>query len=465
MNFRAWTASVVGLFAAMPTAAQDVALLRQKLRTIERLAVSPKPSENLERDLAKNVAELIKARPEEPAAMFWLGDVLERQGKRDDALNVWRRSLAMKSLLPDIEINPIRAKAAARVSQSLLGQNDGAGAETSALQSMELDPSSAAGPMALLESSLRTGKIAAAVATIHDAAERQGAKAPAVCVIDHDALSRVGEWAKLATELERLSPEERRPEDYHHFKGRLAEIAGRAEEAFLWHYLASVGGAESLPTTLRSRDFIDKARFKEESAIPPGLLPYVRALSALDRGDVNPDRRTAGLKLPLSDAEPGRLAGRYLQVRCAAAASEENVEAAWRALLKDYPYFPPIYCGLAEAIETTRPESEEIGQLVAKAESMSPTNGKVREHSRMGARFRPTKEGSVALSVEPDTAWGRYPLHAGDEILELDDKKLADLPAHHRMAYVRLFVGGRVVYRPKNFSNTVERDLELMLFD
>jgi hypothetical protein len=83
----------------------------------------------------------------------------------------------------------------------------------------------------------------------------------------------------------------------------------------------------------------------------------------------------------------------------------------------------------------------------------------------MGARWRPANEGAVATAVEPDTAWGRFPLHSGDEVLELDDKKLADLPVHQRMAYVRLFVGGRVVYRPKNFSNTVERDLELMLFD
>jgi hypothetical protein len=238
MNFRAWTASVVGLFAAVPTAAQDVALLRQKLKTIERLAVTPKPSESVERDMAKTVAEIIKARPDEPAAMFWLGDVLERQGKSNDAVLVWKRSIPLASMLPDIEINPIKAKACARVSQSLLSRNDGAGAEAFALQSMEFDPRSAAGPSALLESSLRTGKLSAAVSTLQHAADQQGAKAPAVRVVYHDALSKIGEWDRLKAELERLTGDERRPEDYHHFKARIAEVEDRPLEAFLYHYLA-----------------------------------------------------------------------------------------------------------------------------------------------------------------------------------------------------------------------------------
>jgi hypothetical protein len=194
-------------------------------------------------------------------------------------------------------------------------------------------------------------------------------------------------------------------------------------------------------------------------------MPYVKALSALDRGDTIPDHRTAGVQLPVSGEEPVRQIGRYLTARCAAAAGEPEVENKWRELLKDYPHFAPVYCGLAEAIEVLRPESEEITSLLAKAEALSPTNGKVREHFRMGARWRPGKEGAVAISVEPDTAWGRFPLHAGDEVVALDDKALAELPTHHRMAYVRLFVGGRVVYKPKNFTNTVERDLELTLFD
>src|SRR5262245_28555175 len=166
MNLRAWTASILGIFAAVPSAAQDVALLRQKLKTIERLAVSPKPSESVERDLAKTVAELIKAKPDEPAVMFWLGDVLERQGKSDDAVVVWKRSIGLMSMLPDAEISPIKAKACARISQSLLARNDGAGAEAFALQSMAQDPQSGAGPAALLESSLRTGKLSAALETL-----------------------------------------------------------------------------------------------------------------------------------------------------------------------------------------------------------------------------------------------------------------------------------------------------------
>ena len=465
MSFRAWTASVLGLFAAVPTAAQDVALLRQKLRTIERLAVSPKPSESVERDLAKTVAEIIKARPDEPAAMFWLGDVLERQGKSDDAVVVWRRSIALMSMLPDAESNLIKAKACARISQSLLARNDGAGAEAFALQSMVFDPQSGAGPAALLESSLRTGKLLAAVETLQHATEHLGSKAPAVRVVYHDALSKVGEWNRLKAEFEKLSAEERRPEDYHHFKARIAEVEDRPLEAFLYHYLASVGGDENVETTLRSRDLVDKTRFREESAIPSSFMPYVKALNALDRGDTTPDRRTAGMELPASDVEPARQVGRYLSARCAAAAGEPGVDTKWRELVKDYPHFTPIYCGLAEAIETEKPDSDEIASLIAKAESLSPSNGKVREHFRMGARWRPAKEGAVAISVEPDTAWGRYPLHAGDEVVALDDKNLADLPVHHRMAYVRLFVGGRVVYKPKNFTNTVERDMELTLFD
>lgn len=465
MNFRAWTASVVGLFAAVPSAAQEVDLLRQKLKTIERLAVSPKPSESVERDLAKTVAEIIKARPDEPAAMFWLGDVLERQGKSADAVVVWKKSISLASMLPDAEINLIKAKACARISQCLLAKNDGAGAETFALQSMALDPLSAAGPSALLESSLRTGKLSAAVQTLQEASQEQGSKAPAVRVVYHDALTKVGEWNRLKAELDKLPGEDRRPEDDHHFKARIAEIENRPLEAFLFHYLASVGGAESADTTLRSRDVVDKTRFREETAIPASFMPYVKALNALDRADTTPDKRTAGIRLPVSEEEPARQVGRYLTARCAAAALEPGVETMWRELLKDYPHFAPIYCGLAEAIETEKPQSEEIASLLGKAESMSPTNGKVREHFRMGARWRPTKEGAVAISVEPDTAWGRFPIHAGDEVVALDDKKLSELPVHHRMASVRLFVGGRVVYKPMNFTNTVERDLELTLFD
>ena len=78
-------------------------------------------------DLAKAVAEIIKARPDEPAAMFWLGDVLERQGKSADAVVVWKKSIALASMLPDAEINLIKAKACARISQCLLARNDGAG--------------------------------------------------------------------------------------------------------------------------------------------------------------------------------------------------------------------------------------------------------------------------------------------------------------------------------------------------
>jgi len=144
---------------------------------------------------------------------------------------------------------------------------------------------------------------------------------------------------------------------------------------------------------------------------------------------------------------------------------EAGVVEKWRELVKDYHHFAPVYCGLAEALEVEKTDSEEIATLIAKAEALSPTCGKVREHFRMGARWKPGKDGAVAFSVEPDTAWGRYPLHAGDEVVELDDKKLGEMPIHHRMAFVRLFVGGRVVYRPKNFTNTVERDLELTLFD
>jgi tetratricopeptide (TPR) repeat protein len=464
MNLRAWATSVVGLFAAVPTAAQDVELLRQKLRTIERLAVSPKPSEAVERDLATAVAEIVKARLNEPASMFWLGDILDRQGKFDDAMNVWKRSLPLPSLLPDVEINPIKAKAAARVSQGLLAGNDGEGAEAFALQSMDLDPRSGAGPAALLESSLRTGKLTAVVETLRQAADRQDA-APAVRVVYHDALAKIGEWDLLNTELERLGAEDRRPEDYHHFKARIAEIERRPLDAFLYHCLASVGGAESASTTLRSRDFVDKMRFQEEAGIPKTLRPYVLALNALDRADTRPDGRTAGIQLLTANGEPQRLAGRYLQARCDAAAGNSSVEEKWRELISDYPYFAPAYCGLAEAIETRQPDSKETATLLVKAEELSPSNGKVREHFRMGARWRPTTAGAVAVSVEPDTAWARYPLHPGDEVVELDDKKLSELPVHHRMAYVRLFVGGRVVYKPKGFSNTVERDLELTLFD
>jgi hypothetical protein len=464
MKFASSSAAFLWLFFVASVAADDVVDLRKRLRQIERLASNPKPSESVELDLAKAIAALVKSHPDEPAVMFWLGDHQERQGKFADAQTIWKRSLSLASVLPPAEADAVKAKACARVSQGLLGGLDGAGAEQFAKRSMELDPLNPSGAVCLLESAFRTGKIAEAVAALEQASEKHGAKSPGVRVVYHEALARIGEWVRLRAEVNRLTGDERRPEDFHHFQARLAEIDGRPLDSFLYHYLASVGGAERASTTLRSRDVVDKIRYREEAEIPQEILPYAKALNLLDRADSNPDKRTAGVKLPVAGAEPARLVGRYIQLRCSAAANEETV-AGWRELLKDYPAFPPIYCGLAEALEVESAPSEEIAALIVKAESLSPTNEEVREHFRMGARWKPSKDGAVATAVEPDTAWGRYRIGVGDELVELDDKKLAEMPIHHRMAYVRRFVGGRVVYKPKGFTNTVERDLELTFFD
>jgi len=464
MKFASLSVAALCMFFVAPVDADDVAELRNRLRTIERLASTPKPSESVELDLAKAIAALVKTHPDEPAVMFWLGDHQERQGKFADAQIIWKRSLALASVLPPAEADSIKSKACARVSQGLLGGLDGAGAEQFAKRSMELDPLNPSGAVCLLESAFRTGKFVEAVSALEQASGKHGANSPGVRVVYHEALARVGEWDRLRAELNRLTGDERRPEDYHHFQARLAEIDGRPLDAFLYHYLASVGGAETASTTLRSRDVADKTRYREEAEIPKEILPYAKAINLLDRADSNPDKRTAGVKLPVSDSEPARQAGRYIQLRCTAAANEPTV-AGWRELLKDYPAFAPIYCGLAEALETENPKNVEVAGLLSKAEALSPTNEKVRGHFRMGARWKPTKDGAIATAVEPDTAWGRYRIGVGDELLELDDKKLSEMPVHQRMAYVRLFVGGRVVYKPMGFTNTVERDLELTFFD
>jgi tetratricopeptide (TPR) repeat protein len=456
--------SLVVIALGLSFSFQDVSDLQKQLRSIERLAGNPKPSEKVENDLAKKLAALVKTHPEEPAVMFWLGDVQERQLKYDDALAVWQRAATLPSVLPKSEADRIKARICIRISQGLLGKLDGEGAEKASLQAMSLDPLNAAGSNSLLESAFRTGRLSEAVAALKNAASKHGAESPNLVVVYHDALARIGEWDAIKADLAAQPADRRRPEDYHHFQARIAEIDGRKLDAFLYHYLASVGGADVAATTIRSRDAIEKIRFKDETEMPNEIVPYAKALYQLDRADVNPDKRTAGIVLPSEDAEPARLASRYIQVRCDAAAGKPTIDA-WRSLLKDYPSFAPIYVGLAEAIEAETPDSDEIQSLLAKAESLSPTNGIVREHFRMGAGWKPTKDGVAVISVEPDTAWGRYGIGPGDELLELDDVKLSSFPIHHRMSYVRGFLGGRVVYKPMGFSNTVERDLELTFFD
>jgi hypothetical protein len=121
--------------------------------------------------------------------------------------------------------------------------------------------------------------------------------------------------------------------------------------------------------------------------------------------------------------------------------------------------------GLAEALEAAPNGVAEAAEWMDRARKLQPSNWKVRELDRMGASWRPTADGATAVAVDSDLAWGLFGLEAGDELVELDGEKLANQPIERRMSNIRLFQGGRVMYRPKGLANTVTRDLDLVFFE
>ncbi|HVJ81229.1 MAG TPA: hypothetical protein VNC50_09190 [Planctomycetia bacterium] len=464
MSLLALAALLAGVAADdPPLTSLPSTVLADALEPVERLAAIASPSERDRAEFAAAVERLAKQFPRAAASVFWRAELADRERKKSQAIALWTEVLESGPPPTDDAGKSLRARAARRLAYVKLESFETALAEKLARQAIELAPTDPQGYYCLHDVSLRTGKLDAALAAAKSAAESSGDKAPDLRTAYHDLLAKIGDWATLRADLARRPEPSRRPEDDLHFAARLAEVDGDPVGAYFLHFLAYYNGPADRQTVQRSREFVQKFRNADPAGLPPALR-YVAPLEGLiDYPSGYAEAAELARKMPEGTSDPGRFIGEYLRARALANQRDPETLARFRKLAIARPDFVPALVGLAEAIEAAEPKSAEPAEWFAKARSLRPTNWKVRELFRMGASFQPTARGAKCTAVEPGSAWARFGLKPGDEILKLDEKEIGEMGIAERMLFVRLYQGGPVSLRD-GAGNVVARELELMLF-
>lgn len=438
-------------------------ILASVLGEIQRLADLPFPSPKEREDHERMVVETHKVFDDEPATFLWLGDLFERKGEFAKANQAWQDGLTKKSTLLPGEEKAARAELFLRLAYLDLARNEIASAVALAEKSIAQVDTDVRPYQLLFDVSLRTGKVVEAVAATKRAHERfQGAPAGRPFVrLYFEALTRIGDWEQLASELLQMSKERELDADVLYFQAMLANQQGNLALAFSRCLLAgSIGGGNN-PSTQKAKEFVDKLSVRSELDLEEPLRWLVSAYTKHDRPEFAEAAPALLDKVPTKEPHIAWAVERMRTICLATRGQIEPAIAQWRKWLDKWPGDVAAMCYLGELLEGAGGSADAADWFI-RARKLEPTNTKVRQIFRMGGTFKLTDDGVEVIAVEKLTPYQMFGLQPGDVLLRLDSEKLATLKPIERMRAVRLFQGGDVEYRRAGMITS--REMELALF-
>lgn len=436
--------------------------LEDRLPMIEAIAGNPYASDKDRLRFEQLVYAATNDFPGEPIVWYWRGDLAERMGDWTGAIQYWEKVQKTKSKRPGVQDAPIWARACQRLGYLYLGRDDGAKAEAYARRSLELAPADPRGCQLLLDASLRTGKVYETIEILRAAADKHGGADPTFVSLYYDVLAQVGDWTTLRSQIDQRLRRDPKSQDAHHYLGILAELDGDQLAAFVHHFLAMQDGGADLPTTRKSREYVDRQVQKDDRDLTGRFGTLVKAYFSAERKQSAPQtmQMLNGFK-PGNDDE--RLLVDHLRALALAALGKpEQAMTVWKAVLARQPKYVPALCLYGELLEAGG-KFAAAEKLFDQAAKLRPTNWKVRQLVRLGGKFRVVDDGVEVVAVAKHSPLDRFGLKAGDVVTYLDGDALRDLPPHERLLTMRLFQGGKIAYRTKDGGQFTDQ-VELVLF-
>ena len=453
--------------------AEEPGELATLVAQIERLADSPFPDEEQQRTFESLVTRCARLFPQEPVSLFWQGALRERQHDSVGAAALWRQALECRTKVSGERNEPTWARCCQRLGALHLDLREAAQAEELAQRSIRLAPGDLRGYRLLLDATLHTGHIFAALQAIREAARQFGDSEPAFTRLYFETLTQVGDWQTFRQLVTKRAQ-------------HASPLDGDVHQIF-WL------GWQSWMATRWPRFFITAlpsgtvARTGRPLRDPLGLCAVSRRGTRLYRpccsncwsSSVWRDRAANGfaregrveaaqelLRLPVKPPADNALArlvvGHDRALALTAIGDLPAARKAWQQLVDEWPDFAPALCGLAEIFEVTG-QTEEARRLFEQARALCPTNGKVQLIDRLGGKFQLADDGVAVTAVAPGSPLDRFGLRPGDVVLALDGEPLAKQPTLDRLRAMRLFQGGEVTYRTAN-GESITDEMELVLF-